>query len=322
MINWLQNENGEGHFKSSFFRNDENTDEFIIYANSDNTDFKECAEKCAEAFNHLSDTVINEICNGLIGCAEENGEFELPSLGNPAEILNYCWFVALYVDMESIDGEIAYAVEGEGEWGENIGFVINNNRVVYVGTDYLSYMKHSYLRSREKRKKVQLYGRNLKKYVHQNWEEVPKCRSDKYYFCKIDDNPENDFAEIQYQLETDIPEELKRFYHNIGFGFLWFSLRTKKGIYRILSPEEILDLYFEPEEEGVSDEFITYRENAWEKLENNGLLAFCLFGEEDSLLYIGTADGGIYYLSPARKIANSLYEFLQRLDEKADYFMR
>lgn len=161
----------------------------------------------------------------------------------------------------------------------------------------------------------------LKKYVHQNWDDISKCRSDKYYFCKIDGNLEKDFAEVQYQLETEIPEELKLFYKNVGFGFLWFNLKQKKGLYRILSPEEILDLYFEPEAEETLDEFITYRENAWEKLESSKLLAFCLFGEEDSLLYIEVTDGSIYYLSSAHKIANSFHDFLKRLDEKVDYFM-
>lgn len=162
----------------------------------------------------------------------------------------------------------------------------------------------------------------LKKYIHQNWDDVPECRSDKYYFCKIGDHLEKDLAEVEYQLETEIPEELKRFYKNIGFGFFWFHLKQKKGLYRVLSPEEILDLYFEPEAEETADEFITYRENAWENLEANKLLAFCLFGEEDSLLYIGTLDGSIYYLSPARKIADSFHEFLKLLDEKVDYFMK
>ena len=72
----------------------------------------------------------------------------------------------------------------------------------------------------------------------------------------------------------------------------------------------MLDLYFEPDVEGVPDDFITYRESAWENLESSRLLAFCLFGEEDSLLYIGATDGAIYYLSSARKIANSFYELI------------
>ena len=148
MIRWLQQEDGEGRFNSRFFRNDENEDELIVYANSDNPDFMECAEKCVDAFNNLSESVINGICQKLISCAQEgNGldeEFELPALDSPLDILDYCWFMALYVDMESKDNEIAYAVEGEGEWGENIGFVIKNDRVVYVGTDYLDYMENAY----------------------------------------------------------------------------------------------------------------------------------------------------------------------------------
>lgn len=146
MIRWTHQEDGEGRFNSSFFRNDENEDELIVYADSDNPDFMECAEKCVEAFNNLSQPVINEICKKLICCANEGGineEFELPALDNALDILNSCWFVALYVDMAHKDDDIAYAVEGEGDWGENIGFVINNDSVVYVGTDYLDYMKNA-----------------------------------------------------------------------------------------------------------------------------------------------------------------------------------
>ena len=124
------------------------------------------------------------------------------------------------------------------------------------------------------------------------------------------------------QLEIEIPEELRTFYKNFGYGFLWFNLKQKKGIYRVLAPEEILDLYFEPDHEEIPDDFITYRQIAWENLEENKLLAFCLFGEEDSLLYIGAADGTIYYLSPAYKIADSLSDFLASLDQKVDYFIK
>lgn len=136
-----------GRFNSKFFRNDEGGDEFIVYANSDDPDFMESAEKCVDSFNSLSESVINEICQKLISCAQEGDgldeEFELPALDNPLDILDYCWFMALYVDMKSIGDEIAYAVEGEGEWGENIGFVIKNDSVVYVGADYLEHMENA-----------------------------------------------------------------------------------------------------------------------------------------------------------------------------------
>lgn len=64
-----------------------------------------------------------------------------------------------------------------------------------------------------------------------------------------------------------------------------------------------------------------YRENAWNNMDENKLLAFCLFGEEDSLLYIGLSDGAVYYLSARRKIADSLNEFFDLLDKDVDYFM-
>ena len=117
---------------------------------------------------------------------------------------------------------------------------------------------------------------------------------------QVSDDIEKHFSEVQYQLEIEIPGELKEFYKNIGYGFLWFGLKQKKGIYRILSPQEILDLYFEPDDDASNDDFITYRENAWENLEENALLAFCLFGEEDSMLYMDVKDGAIYYQAFSR----------------------
>lgn len=148
MIHWLNLDDGEGRFSGTFFRNDENKDELVVYANSSRPDFAECAERCVDALNCLNESVIREICEGLIRCAKEGGgvvdEFELPALDDPLDILDYWWFVALYVDMNSKEDEIAYAVEGEGEWGENIGFVINGERVVYVGADYLDHMENAY----------------------------------------------------------------------------------------------------------------------------------------------------------------------------------
>ena len=55
----------------------------------------------------------------------------------------------------------------------------------------------------------------LKKYVHANWEEIPHCRDDKYYFVQNDAaNIENVFSEVKYQLSMDIPKDLKTFYEN------------------------------------------------------------------------------------------------------------
>lgn len=144
MINWLHQEDGvcEGSFKSNFFRDDENGDELNVYVQG--PDLTECAEKCVEAFNNLTESEINEICKEIISCAKGSGineEFELPALDNAPDILNYCWFTSLYVNMLGKEDEIAYVVEGEGDWGEVIGFAVKNNKVIYVGADYFDYMK-------------------------------------------------------------------------------------------------------------------------------------------------------------------------------------
>ncbi len=144
MIDWSYQEEGvcEGSFKSKFFRDDENSDVLNIGVQS--PDLIECAEKCVEAFNNFTEYEINEICKEIINCAKEgsiNEGFELPTLENALDILNYCWFTTLYVNMLSQEDEISYVVEGEGDWGDVIGFVVNNNKVIYVGTDYFDYMK-------------------------------------------------------------------------------------------------------------------------------------------------------------------------------------
>ena len=43
--------------------------------------------------------------------------------------------------MLSTEDELAYVVEGEGDWGEVIGFAVKNDEIIYVGTDYFDYMK-------------------------------------------------------------------------------------------------------------------------------------------------------------------------------------
>ena len=145
MINWSHQEEGfcEGPFESSFFHDeDEYGNEVSVCVKS--PDLIQCAEKCVEAFNHLTESEINEICQGIISCAEDgctDESFELPSLDNALDILNYCWFSMLYVNMLSTEDEIAYVVEGEGEWGDGIGFAVKGNKVIYVGVDYFDYMK-------------------------------------------------------------------------------------------------------------------------------------------------------------------------------------
>lgn len=145
MIKWLEREEGTGIFDSAFFMN-EDGNQLLIYAFTDKDGYVQMAEQVVAAFNSLPMDTIRKICEGLIVSAKEDGDdsdFELGDLERPEDILNYCWFVAVYVDMNSPSDNPAFAVEGEGEWGENIGFVVDNGEVIYVGTDYLQHMKYA-----------------------------------------------------------------------------------------------------------------------------------------------------------------------------------
>ncbi|MBQ9519317.1 MAG: hypothetical protein IJR59_05430 [Firmicutes bacterium] len=138
IIKWLREINGswEGEFKSEIFKDDEGGRRLSVYA--ENSSAKKYAEKCVTEFNSLPENIISDICKGIIKSAKENaGEnFELPEISDPADILQYCWFTALYVSVPEDENQISYIVEGEGDWGEVIGFVIKNGLPVYVGADY------------------------------------------------------------------------------------------------------------------------------------------------------------------------------------------
>ena len=128
----------EGDFISTFFQNEDCNELSVYIKNGDIIDY---AEKCVEHFNSLPDDVIDEICHGLIeSCHLSDEDFELPELKDVREILDYCWFFELDVDEPENDDSISYVVGGEGEWGEVVGFVIKDNKLVYVGMDYEEYL--------------------------------------------------------------------------------------------------------------------------------------------------------------------------------------
>lgn len=125
----------EGTFISRIFK-DGDDDRLLVYFDSIN--IKDYAEKCIEHFNNMSDEMIDLICSGIIKCAELGGvneEFELPELENVRDILKYFWCTNLEIGMPKRD-EIAYIIDGEGEWGEAINIVLRGNRVLYVGYDF------------------------------------------------------------------------------------------------------------------------------------------------------------------------------------------
>ena len=143
-IRWIHQEEGvcEGVFKSRFFHDEDGNDELNIAVKS--PDLMECAEKCVEGLNSLTESQISEICRGIIDCAreiDEDGEIELPDAAHGTDILEQCWFTMLYVNMLHREDEVSYVLEGEGDWGDVIGVVVNNGKVAYVGVDYFEYMR-------------------------------------------------------------------------------------------------------------------------------------------------------------------------------------
>lgn len=127
----------EGNFISRIFINEDGNELFVYIRNSNIIDY---AEKCIEHFNSLSDDLIDEICHGLIeSCHLSDEDFELPELENVREILEYCWFTSMIVDVPEDDG-ISYVIGGEGDWGEIVGFVIKNGTLAYVGDEFEEYL--------------------------------------------------------------------------------------------------------------------------------------------------------------------------------------
>lgn len=128
----------EGTFTSRFFSSDEGNELIVCIRNDEIIDY---AEKCIEHFNNISDNVIDEICHGIIESCHlsDDEEFELPELENVRDILEYCWFTSMTVDVPENDS-ISYVIEGEGEWGETVGFVIKDGTLAYVGEDYEEYL--------------------------------------------------------------------------------------------------------------------------------------------------------------------------------------
>ena len=126
MINNLFFDNegiGEGTFLSKVFLND-GSNELIVYI--ENESAVKYAEQCVEHFNSMNDEMIDYICKGILECAKQDGFDEETEIESTRDILKYCWFVALYIDVP-INDKIAYRVEGEGDWGECIGFIIKEN---------------------------------------------------------------------------------------------------------------------------------------------------------------------------------------------------
>ena len=61
------------------------------------------------------------------------------------KIMDNASFMMIYNgDLAGEEDEVGYVVEGEGDWGEPVGFAVKGDRVTYVGPDYLEAMENPY----------------------------------------------------------------------------------------------------------------------------------------------------------------------------------
>ena len=113
-------------------------------------------------------------------------------------------------------------------------------------------------------------------YVHTDWSELGSCAHSKigrHYFVPVDfSKEEQNILDLEDELAITFPSDFMGFYREIGFGFLCVGDRGKRGHHRVFSPGELLELYFEPENECSEDLFAAFRMSAWEKLEGSASL--------------------------------------------------
>ena len=123
-----------GSFRSRIFKDCKSDDDYLqIYLSKDTIEY---AEKCVEHINNMPDEMVDTICRAIIKSSTKEYEIE-----NVRDILKYCRFDFLYT-FDSESDEIAYTVEGDSEWGEDIVFAVRGNKILYVGNG-------SHLSSRE-----------------------------------------------------------------------------------------------------------------------------------------------------------------------------
>lgn len=123
-----------------------------------------------------------------------------------------------------------------------------------------------------------------------------------------------DVESAQERIGFKFPNELKEFYTQIGYGFICNT--TKKGVNRLMDPSSIADFRLG---EGIY-EYDPDRE----VYNNNKLLVFFEVAEGTYLTMdlVNETENGespIYYFD--EKIADSLYEFLIRMDLQTDYYL-
>lgn len=152
---------------------------------------------------------------------------------------------------------------------------------------------------------------NFKKYVLPNEYTQYNASEYKHVFFRRD-NWYNEVKKTERDLGIVIPEELKEIYRELGYGFLCAC--DKACIDRIMPPMEIGEFY-------LKQDVYEYNEVVDCYDLNDGRLVFFEIYSDLFLTVCLTPEKGKYpvYLND-EMIAESLQSFLERMDEKNDYY--
>ena len=138
------------------------------------------------------------------------------------------------------------------------------------------------------------------------YEEIVQHEGNKFYQVKKDV-----IGDVQEEIGIFLPKELKAFYEEVGYGFL---RSDRYNFNRIMSPKSLCDFRLRKGQFSDSSELEFY-----EEYERDQIIFFEI--SEGSYLSMGFSkenNGEVFY--GRSKIANSLYEFLEKYQENEHYF--
>lgn len=124
---------------------------------------------------------------------------------------------------------------------------------------------------------------------------------------------QEEIVEAQERMKLRFPLELESFYKQVGYGFMWNE--DDNMFDRVMDPQSVADFYLC---EGM------YQTNDYEEHYERNFLVFFEVNESSYIALDLSAKNElgkcpVYYLDS--KIANSLEEFLSKMDEKLDYYL-
>lgn len=151
-----------------------------------------------------------------------------------------------------------------------------------------------------------------KQFLHNESEaENDAIWHDELVFFQIDD-AEKEVAYVENELGIQLPQDLRRFYNEIGYGFVCTNYDNLFN--RLLSPIEIYDFY-----KGIN-EYENDERRGDCSLERNAIAFYEV--SEDVFLTVKSDEqnqANIYYFDEL--VAESLMEFIDKMLEKPNYYL-